>query len=444
MGQRFGTDGIRGIANVELTADLAVALGRAVGLRHGADGDGVLVGRDTRRSGDMLVAAISAGLTSVGVDAHLLGVVPTPAVAFTVAEGSSAAGIMVSASHNPATDNGLKVIAAGGRKLDDAAEAELEALMAVAADRTGPGNDGLGIVLDASDRIAGYRDSRLGIAGAIDARGLRIVVDGANGSGCRLGPMILGATGASVTAIHDTPDGRNINFACGATAPGSLADAVRAAGADLGFALDGDADRLIAVDVAGRVVDGDQVIGILALDGIARGTLPRGAVVVSVLSNGGLVRAVEAAGGTVLRTPVGDRHIADAMEATGAGLGGEKSGHVIVRARADTGDGILTALELLRVMAATGRDLATLAAAVPLLPQEQRAVPARRAASWAEEPAIRAAVAEAERHLGPGGRVLVRPSGTEPALRVMVEGDDATTVARAADAIAAVAAERLD
>jgi phosphoglucosamine mutase len=289
-----------------------------------------------------------------------------------------------------------------------------------------------------------YREHRLGLARDVGATGVRIILDCANGSGGVVGPDILRATGATVEVIHNEPDGININVESGATAPASLAAAVRERGADVGFALDGDADRLIAADANGQIVDGDQVLGILALDRLERGVLPEGALVVSVLSNGGLQSAVEAAGGQVIRTPVGDKYILEGMQVSRAGLGGEKSGHVIVLEHTTSGDGIVTALEVLRVMARARRPLAELAGRIPLLPQQQRAVKARHKDQWEGDPAIQRAIRDAEARLDGGGRVLVRPSGTEPALRVMVEGPDAALVSELADAIATLAGERLN
>ncbi|HEU0244144.1 MAG TPA: hypothetical protein VFQ75_09585, partial [Candidatus Limnocylindrales bacterium] len=277
----------------------------------------------------------------------------------------------------------------------------------------------------------------------IQARGLHVVLDTANGAAYRVGPEILRGTGARVTVIHDEPDGDNINRGCGATDPVSLAAAVVEHGADVGFALDGDADRCVAVDGSGRLVDGDQLLGILALERLERDALDRRSLVVSVLSNGGLQAAVEDAGGRIVRTPVGDKHILAAMLVSGAGLGGEKSGHVIVREHSTSGDGIVTALELLRVMTAAGAGLETLAARIPLLPQQQRAIRVRHRDQWENDDVLLAAIAEAESRLAPHGRILVRPSGTEPVLRVMVEGGDADMVTELADAIAALAGERL-
>lgn len=442
MSRLFGTDGIRGVANVDLKPTLAYALGRATA-HHLAGQDGaIVVGQDTRRSGDMFVAALTAGATSLGVDVHVVGVVPTPALAYLARTGPFAAGIMVSASHNPADDNGLKVLDADGLKLDDAVEDALEALIWREGELGGVGNGALGRQVDAGDRVTEYVDHRTALATGIDAGGLHIVVDGANGSGSVVGPDILAATGARVTPIHVDPDGVNINVRCGATDPASLAEAVVAEGADVGFALDGDADRLIAVDATGQVVDGDQVLGILALERLARSALP-GGLVVSVLSNGGLQTAVEAAGGQVIRTPVGDKYILDGMQVANAMLGGEKSGHVIVLEHTTSGDGIITALEVLRVMAARGANLAELAADIPLLPQQQRAVKARHKDQWEGDPVLGRAIADARARLGDRGRILVRPSGTEPALRVMVEGEDVRLVNELADALSTLAGERL-
>jgi phosphoglucosamine mutase len=444
MSRLFGTDGIRGVANVDLKPTLAYALGRATAKRLVGPGGALVVGQDTRRSGDMFVAAITAGATSLGSDVHQVGVVPTPALAFLAGDGEFAAGIMVSASHNPAEDNGLKVLDQEGLKLDDAIEDELEQLIWRAEELGAVPNAELGRAVVAHDLLDRYRDHRMGLARTIPAGSLRVVLDCANGSGCAVGPDVLKATGASVDIIHAEPDGVNINVHSGATDPASLAREVVGRRADVGFALDGDADRLIAVDAAGQVVDGDQVLGILALDRLGRNALPGGALVVSVLSNGGLQSAIEAAGGHVVRTPVGDKYILEGMQVSGSGLGGEKSGHVIVREHTTSGDGIVTALEVLRVMCRVERPLADLAARIEMLPQQQRAIKARHKDQWEGDRVLQEAIAEAGRRLGGTGRVLVRPSGTEPALRVMVEGPDEALVSELADTLAALAGERLN
>ena len=448
MPRLFGTDGIRGVANVDLKPTIAFALGRATAHRLVGPGGSIVVGQDTRRSGDMFVSAIAAGATSMGVTVHAVGVVPTPALAFLAADGDDAAGIMVSASHNPAEDNGLKVLDADGLKLDDAVEDELEQLIWRSEELSGASADRLGTVVDARDRIGRYVAHRDGLARSIDASGLRVVLDCANGSASAVGALILGATGARVEVINDHPDGLNINLHCGAMEPAGLAARVAELGADIGFALDGDADRLVAVDGTGQVVDGDRILGVLALDRLTRpGADPAdpavGTLVISVLSNGGLQQAVESAGGSVVRTPVGDKYILEGMQVSGAGLGGEKSGHVIVREHTTSGDGLVTALEVLRVITASGRRLADLAGRIPLLPQEQRAVRVRHKEQWEGDPVLGRAIADAESRLGSGGRVLVRPSGTEPALRVMIEGRDAELVRELADSLSALAEQRL-
>jgi phosphoglucosamine mutase len=438
----FGTDGIRGIANEDLKPSLAHALGRAVATRLAGSGGHILVGQDTRRSGDMLVAALMSGGTSAGAHVHSLGVCPTPALAHVTAVGEYAAGVMVSASHNPAEDNGLKVLSGKGLKLDDEMEDELETLIIRSEELGSPRNDELGRIVDGRDDLHHYLDHRLGMARGIGSD-LRLHVDCANGSASAVAGQILEASGATVSAHYDAPDGLNINAGCGATVPETLAAVVAEQGGDVGFSLDGDADRCVAIDERGQVVDGDQLLGVIALDRLARGALAEDTMVVTILSNGGLARAVEERGGRVLRTKVGDRYIVDSMLVSGAGLGGEKSGHVIIREHTTTGDGIVTALETLDILARTGRPLSELAAAIPLDPQEQRAVRVRTK-EWRADRVLTDAVAAAEAELAGEGRIVVRPSGTEPALRVMVEGRDAALVPRLADELADLAAERLN
>jgi phosphoglucosamine mutase len=443
MPRLFGTDGIRGVANVDLKPSLAMALGRATAALLLRDGRPLLIGQDTRRSCDMFVAALIAGGTSMGAQVHRLGMCPTPALAFVTDAGSYGAGIMVSASHNPADDNGLKVLDARGMKLDDEVEDELEALVWRAEELASPMNRGLGRDLDARAELDRYREHRLALARR-SRSGLRVALDCANGSGCEVAPEILAGTGATVTTHFDRPDGININVDCGATVPGTLAAIVAGDGVDVGFALDGDADRCVAVDERGRVVDGDQLIGIIARDRLARGALSASTVVLSVLSNGGLARAVEEAGGRVVRTPVGDKYILEAMQVSGAGLGGEKSGHVIMPEHTTSSDGIVTALEILDILARTGKPLSELAVCIPLRPQQQRTVRARHREQWEADFQLAQAVRAAEAELDGRGRILVRPSGTEPALRIMVEGEDAARVEELADALSALASQRLN
>jgi phosphoglucosamine mutase len=443
MAKLFGTDGIRGVANVDLKPTLAYALGRATAHLLAAGRGPIIIGQDTRRSGDMLAAAIVAGVTSQGVDVHRAGVLPTPALAYLASTGPYAAGIVVSASHNPADDNGLKVLDERGLKLEDAVEDELDSFIWRVDELHSPTNAEVGRDIDVRALVANYVRHRCSLA-ARSPNDLHVVIDCANGAAFEVAPAIIAATGARVTTIFDHPDGVNINLACGATAPWALALKVAELGADLGIALDGDADRCVAVDEHGTVVDGDRLIGAIALDRLRRDALAARTVVVSVLSNGGLADAVQAAGGRIVRTPVGDKYILDGMIVSGAGLGGEKSGHVIVMEHTSSGDGLVTALEILGILGRRGRGLSELAAEIPLLPQQQRAVRVRHKDQWSADSVLAAAIADAERELSRHGRVLVRPSGTEAVLRVMVEGDDDVRVAALADSLAALANERLN
>lgn len=438
MGRLFGTDGIRGAANVDLTPTLAYDLGRTVAHLLNGHGRSVVVGQDTRRSGDMLVAAVTAGLTAVGADVVQLGVVTTPCLAYVAEAGGHVAGVMVSASHNPADDNGLKVVS-GGRKVDDDVEEQLERLILRAESLPGRRNAELGVVRRGDARVKEYRIRLLEAAGDALA-GLRIGLDCANGSASVIAPELFAELGAEVSSIGDTPNGANINLDSGSTHPEQLAALVVERQLNMGFAFDGDADRLIAVDAAGGLVDGDAVMGICALQMLAAGTLRNATLVVTVLSNGGLDQAIRSAGGRVLRTPVGDRHVFEAMVSADASLGGEQSGHVIFRDRANTGDGMLTAIEVVKaVRGSGGRTLAELAASIPRLPQVMLNSAVRHRDSWELDPVFAGAVADAGARLGTRGRVLVRPSGTEPTLRIMVEGDrleEITEIARELDELA--------
>jgi phosphoglucosamine mutase len=441
MGTRFGTDGIRGIVGSEVTVDLALDLGRAVARLHGGPGVVVLIGRDTRRSGEMLSAALVAGITAEGTDVVDLGVVTTPCLVHASGE-TGAPAVMVSASHNPAPDNGLKVVLSG-RKADTAEEDALEALLDGAPGAfTHRGNEALGRRRPDRGAMAAYRRHLVDIAGDAFA-GLRLGIDCANGSASDIAPDLFRSLGAEVTVLFDAPDGTNINDGCGSTHPERLAETVAAAELDIGFAFDGDADRLIAVDERGELVDGDAIMGICALARLTDGSLRNGALVVTVMSNGGLERVVRAAGGQVIRTPVGDRHVFEAMERHDAVLGGEQSGHIIFRDRATTGDGILTGIELVRALRATGEPLSVLAGRIPRLPQVVLNSLVRRRDEWQDDTELAAAIERATGELAERGRVLVRPSGTEPKIRIMVEGDDAIQIERIARELATLAETRL-
>jgi phosphoglucosamine mutase len=442
MAGRFGTDGIRGPVGGQIDAPLALALGRAVGHLLGGQGRCVVLGRDTRRSGEMLGAALAAGLTSTGTDVVDLGVVTTPCLVHASAADRYAAGIMVSASHNPAEDNGLKVVVAG-RKADDGTEAQLDRLIDDASSIRALPNDRLGRMLFDDEAVDAYRRHLRDAAG--DAfRGLRIGIDCANGSASVIAPDLFRSLGAEVTVLFDAPNGTNINDGCGSTHPERLAETVAAAGLDLGLAFDGDADRLIAVDERGELVDGDAVMGICALQRLAAGTLRNNLLVVTVMSNGGLERAVRSAGGRMVRTPVGDRHVFEAMERDDAVLGGEQSGHIIFRDRATTGDGLLTAIELVRAIRDADAPLSELAAMIPRLPQVVINSAVRRRDDWRGDTEFVAAIERATQQMGDRGRVLVRPSGTEAKIRIMVEGDDATEIDRIARELATLAEARLN
>ena len=442
MGRRFGTDGIRGRVGSEITVELALALGRAVGHRFGGHGRTVVLGRDTRRSGEMLGAALTAGLTATGTDVVDLGLVTTPCLVHASVGPTFAAGVMVSASHNPAPDNGLKVVI-DGRKPSDDLEDELEALIDDPSSIVERPNDRLGRLRPDRGASEAYRRHLAEAAGDAFA-GLRIGVDGANGSASVIAPDLFRSLGAEVTVLFDAPDGVNINAGCGSTHPERLAETVAAAGLDLGLAFDGDADRLVAVDERGEIVDGDAIMGIVALERLAAGTLRNSVLVTTVMSNGGLERAVTQAGGRLIRTPVGDRHVFDAMEREDAAIGGEQSGHIIFRDRASTGDGLLTAIELVRSMRVAGTPLSELVGRIPRLPQVVINSAAVRRDDWRDDNEFSGAVERATEQMGDRGRVLVRPSGTEPKIRIMVEGDDAGEIERIARELASLAETRLN
>lgn len=442
MTLQFGTDGVRGLANVELTPELALALGRAAARVLG-NGEWV-VGRDTRHSGPLLHAALGAGLAAEGATVIDLGVLPTPGVAHdSVRRGVPAA--MISASHNPFADNGIKFFAPGGHKLSDEVEGrlevELQALAAPTAATASPPPVPQGAAVgtfrsdpDALDRYVSHL-----ISDTLSGRrlaGLRVVVDTANGAASEVAPRVLRALGAEVTVLHAAPNGTNINDGCGSTHPGELQRAVPQRRAQLGLAFDGDADRVLAVDADGNLVDGDQLIALCALDLRERGMLADDTVVVTVMTNLGFRLAMERHGVKVVQTAVGDRHVLAALDENGWSLGGEQSGHLIFRDLSTTGDGVLAGLQVLDVMARTGRSLADLAGVVVRLPQVLRNV---RVANRRPEIASELAdeVADAERRLGHSGRVLLRASGTEPLVRVMVEAPTSEEAAAVADRLVA-------
>ena len=424
MGRYFGTDGVRGLANGDLTPELTLAVSAAAArVLIGHDPSHrplAVVGRDSRASGEMLEAATVAGLTSAGADVLRVGVLPTPAVAFLTADFGADLGVVLSASHNPMPDNGIKLFARGGEKLPDDIEAEIEATVDAGPLIGRPTGAAIGRVRDADDAAQRYLDHLLA---AVPTRldGLRVVVDCAHGAASAVAPEAYRRAGALVTAIGAQPDGLNINDGVGSTHIEALAKCVVSEGADLGIAHDGDADRCLAVDASGQIVDGDQILAISALAMRAAGRLRDNAVVVTVMSNLGFHHAMRDAGIEVVTTAVGDRYVLDAIRARGLSFGGEQSGHVIYSDAATTGDGLLTALNVMACMANSGRPLADLASVVRRLPQVLINVPVTdRAAACVAEVVVEA-VRAAEAELGDTGRILLRPSGTEQLVRVMVE-----------------------
>ncbi|MGD9959057.1 phosphoglucosamine mutase [Nocardioides sp.] len=446
MTRLFGTDGVRGLANGHLTAELALDL--SVAAAHVLADRGefaghrplAVVGRDTRISGQFLEAAVVAGLASAGVDVLLLGILPTPGVAYLTGTLGADLGVMLSASHNPMPDNGIKFLARGGVKLDDVVEIAIERRMGEDWER--PTGGAVGTVTAYPSGIDEYA-AHLVRSIEHPLAGIRVVIDCAEGAAWEAGPKALADAGADVTAIHSQPDGLNINDGCGSTHLGPLQAAVLKDGADVGFALDGDADRCLAVDHEGNVVDGDQILAILALSLKESGHLAKDTVVATVMSNLGFVQAMKANGVGVRQTKVGDRYVLEAMKVSGYTLGGEQSGHVILSEHATTGDGVLTALQVLERMATTGQSLQKLASVMTRLPQVLVNVPGVDKARTDDDAVLAAAVAEEEAELGDSGRVLLRPSGTEPLVRVMVEAVSADQARAVAERLAEVVRRQL-
>ena len=426
MGRLFGTDGVRGVANRELTAELAMALGAAAARRltslSGRRRRVAVIGRDPRASSEMLEAAVIAGMTSEGVDALRGGVLPTPAVAYLTHAYDADFGVMISASHNPMPDNGIKIFGPGGHKLDDATEDQIEDLVA-----SGPGlrpiGADIGRVVDAEDALDRYL-RRVGKANTVQLNGLTVVVDCAHGAASEAAPRAYRAAGARVIAINAEPNGLNINDGCGSTHLDVLQSAVLHHGADIGLAHDGDADRCLAVDAAGEIVDGDAIMVVLALAMQESGELAGNTLVATVMSNLGLHLAMRAAGVEVRTTSVGDRYVLEELRSGAFSLGGEQSGHIVLPNLSTTGDGILTGLRLMSRMAQTGSSLAGLASAMHTLPQVLINVGVSDRDAAVAAPAVQTALQQAEEELGDTGRILLRPSGTEQLIRVMVEADD--------------------
>lgn len=436
MGNLFGTDGVRGIANTELSADLALRLGAAAAyvLRKKHEGAKMLIGRDPRISGDILESAMAAGICSLGVDVYLAGVIPTPAVAFLSRLMHADAGIVISASHNPMRDNGIKFFGGDGYKLNDDIEAEIEDQIAHYDELPRPEGAGVGRMYHAEGLADNYLD-HLNRIFPHSLQGMKMVLDCANGAVYDIAAKLFCELGARVTTINDHPDGTNINLNCGSVYTQSLRELVLRERAQIGLAFDGDGDRAILIDEKGRTVDGDHVLAMCGLHLAQKGHLPQNTVAATVMSNIGLEIALRESGVSLVRTQVGDRNVSDEMRKTGIGLGGEKSGHIIFSKYSTTGDGLVTALQMLSIMLETGKPLSELASQMHEFPQLLINVPVSDKDVWRRMPGITSAIESGETRLSGRGRVFVRASGTEKLVRVMAEGPDLAELEEITEAI---------
>ena len=442
MGKYFGTDGVRGEANIELTPELAFKLGRFGGYvlsQHEEETPLVFVGRDTRISGEMLEHALIAGLLSVGIRVYKLGVIATPGVAYLVRTEKASAGVMISASHNPAMDNGIKFFGGDGFKLDDDRELEIEALLDAPDDTLPrPSAQGLGTVMEYPEGLRKYQEFLVSTGVQLD--GLHVVLDTANGAASTSARQVFADLGAQLTVIGETPDGLNINDGVGSTHPEHLQEKVKEVGAAIGLAFDGDSDRLIAVDENGEIVDGDKIMYIIGSYLSSQGLLEKNTIVTTVMSNLGFHKALDAKGIHKEITTVGDRYVVEEMRKSGYNLGGEQSGHVVIMDYNTTGDGQLTGVQLTKIMQETGKKLSELAAEVTIYPQKLVNIRVENSMKdkAMEVPAIREIIEKMEAEMAGNGRILVRPSGTEPLLRVMAEAPTHEEVDYYVDTIAAV------
>ena len=442
MGKYFGTDCVRGEANVELTPELAFKLGRFGGYvlsQHEEETPLVFVGRDTRISGEMLEHALIAGLLSVGIRVYKLGVIATPGVAYLVRTEKASAGVMISASHNPAMDNGIKFFGGDGFKLDDDRELEIEALLDAPDDTLPrPSAQGLGTVMEYPEGLRKYQEFLVSTGVQLD--GLHVVLDTANGAASTSARQVFADLGAQLTVIGETPDGLNINDGVGSTHPEHLQEKVKEVGATIGLAFDGDSDRLIAVDENGEIVDGDKIMYIIGSYLSSQGLLEKNTIVTTVMSNLGFHKALDAKGIHKEITAVGDRYVVEEMRKSGYNLGGEQSGHVVIMDYNTTGDGQLTGVQLTKIMQETGKKLSELAAEVTIYPQKLVNIRVENSMKdkAMEVPAIREIIEKMEAEMAGNGRILVRPSGTEPLLRVMAEAPTHEEVDYYVDTIAAV------
>ena len=442
MGKYFGTDGVRGEANVELTPELAFKLGRFGGYvlsQHEEETPLVFVGRDTRISGELLEHALIAGLLSVGIRVYKLGVIATPGVSYLVRTEKASAGVMISASHNPALDNGIKFFGGDGFKLDDDRELEIEALLDATEDTLPrPSAHGLGTVMEYPEGLRKYQEFL--VSTGVQLEGMHVVLDTANGAASTSARQIFADLGAHLTVIGENPDGLNINDGVGSTHPEYLQEKVKEVGAAIGLAFDGDSDRLIAVDENGEIVDGDKIMYIIGSYLSSKGLLEKNTIVTTVMSNLGFHKALDAKGIQKEITAVGDRYVVEEMRKSGYNLGGEQSGHVVIMDYNTTGDGQLTGVQLTKIMQETGKKLSELAAEVTIYPQKLVNIRVENSMKdkAMEVPAIREIIEKMEAEMAGNGRILVRPSGTEPLLRVMAEAPTNEEVDYYVDTIAAV------
>ena len=442
MGKYFGTDGVRGEANVELTPEMAFKLGRFGGYvlsQHEEETPLVFVGRDTRISGELLEHALIAGLLSVGIRVYKLGVIATPGVSYLVRTEKASAGVMISASHNPALDNGIKFFGGDGFKLDDDRELEIEALLDATEDTLPrPSAHGLGTVMEYPEGLRKYQEFL--VSTGVQLEGMHVVLDTANGAASTSARQIFADLGAQLTVIGENPDGLNINDGVGSTHPEHLQEKVKEVGAAIGLAFDGDSDRLIAVDENGEIVDGDKIMYIIGSYFSSKGLLEKNTIVTTVMSNLGFHKALDAKGIQKEITAVGDRYVVEEMRKSGYNLGGEQSGHVVIMDYNTTGDGQLTGVQLTKIMQETGKKLSELAAEVTIYPQKLVNIRVENSMKdkAMEVPAIREIIEKMEAEMAGNGRILVRPSGTEPLLRVMAEAPTDQEVDYYVDTIAAV------
>ena len=448
MKRLFGTDGVRGVANQDpMTSEMALRIGRAAAhvFRDSARRHRIVIGKDTRLSGYMIESALTSGLCSMGIDVLLVGPVPTPGIAFLTRSLRADAGVVISASHNPFEDNGIKFFGRDGFKLPDEVEKKMEDLIySGAIDSVRPTASEIGKAFRIDDAIGRYNEFvKSSIPRGLDLSGLHIVVDSANGAAYKIGPRVLTELGAEVHSLYDQPSGMNINQGCGSLHPEVVSRAVVENKAQIGVAFDGDADRMILCDEKGDIIDGDAVMAVCALRMMKEGRLKKNTLVATVMSNLGLERAMEQAGGRLVRAAVGDRYVMEKMLSGGYNLGGEQSGHVIFLDHNTTGDGIITALQVLTIMKQTGEPLSKLAACMKTYPQVLVNVKVRERCDLTTIPEVAKRMADIERKLDGTGRLLVRYSGTEPKVRVMIEGEDQNEIKALAEGLAAIIKEKL-